>query len=297
MIPAARHYDCALTDSARWSHFRPREGDVAVCTPPKAGTTWKQTICLMLLAGSTRIEPGVAKLSPWIDNRGREVEEMHARLAAQTGRWTVKSHTPLDGIPLHDELTYVAVYRHPIDVHFSMRKHAANMPLDVLDRYYPPDDSEGFTIFLGGEGNGPDYDAPSLAGILQHYRTFRAAAAERENVHLLHYADLCRDLAGGIAAVARVLGVSHGPALMAELVSAASFETMRADAARFIPAGGEAFWKDEAGFFDSASSGKWLGRLSEDDLARYDRVMDAALMPDERLWLEYGSVSAAPDGG
>lgn len=295
MIPAARHYDCAITDSARWSSFKPRPGDVAVCAPPKSGTTWMQTICLMLLSGDTVIRPGVASLSPWLDARMRELDEVLARLDAQPGRRTIKSHTPLDGMPLHPELTYVAVYRHPIDVHYSMRKHAANMPLDIFDAYYPEDESAAFAIFLEGGLTGTDYDAPSLAGLLRHYRTFRAAAETRPNVYLFHYADLRRDLAGGVARVAEALGASYEADFLAEVTDAVSFDGMKSDPARFVPAGGEGFWKDDAGFFDSATSGKWVGRLTGADLARYDRMMDAALAPPERRWLEDGSLSAVPD--
>ena len=297
MIPAERHYVSVLTDSARWSHFKPRAGDVAVCTPPKSGTTWMQTICALLLSGDPGVEPGISTKSPWIDNRFREIDTILEGLDAQPGRRVVKSHTPLDGLPWHPELTYIAVYRHPLDVHFSMRKHVGNMTFDALDHYYPPDEGEGFGIYLDGADNGPDYDAPSLSGLLRHYRTVLDAARERGNIHVFHYSDLIRDLGGGMAAVARALGVSHTPELMAELVQTATFKNMKADPARFAPSGGQGVWKDEAAFFDSASSGKWQGRLSEAALARYEAVMDRALSEAERRWLENGRVSAAPDGG
>ncbi|UWQ92816.1 hypothetical protein K3727_08575 [Rhodobacteraceae bacterium M382] len=48
------------------------------------------------------------------------------RLNAQTHRRHVKSPYSLDGIPMWDDLRYITVYRHPIDVYFSFRKHAAN---------------------------------------------------------------------------------------------------------------------------------------------------------------------------
>lgn len=170
-----------------------------------------------------------------------------------------------------------------------MRRHVVNMPIDDMDPYYPSGDSEGFAIYLGGSDTGPDYDAPSLAGLLRHYRTFLRASRSRGNVHLFHYADMTRDLAGAMAAVASAIGVSHDSGLMADLVEAATFESMKSEPSRFAPAGGEGFWKSDAAFFDSASSRKWEGRLGEADLERYDAVMDAALPEDERRWLEEGS--------
>lgn len=286
MIPPERHYTSILTDSGRWLRYRPRPGDVVVCTPPKSGTTWMQAILALLISGDPGVDVGVSRKSPWLDNQGRDLKELLDGLEAQTDRRTLKSHTPLDGLPWYPEVTYIAVYRHPIDVHFSMRKHAANMPIRDMDVYYPEDESEGFRLYLEGADNGPDYDAPSLSGLLRHYRTFRLASSERENIHLFHYADLSLDLPGAMDRIARILGIAHPRGKMGGLIEAATFDAMKSDAARFAPAGGEGFWNDDADFFDSGTSGKWVGRLTDADLARYDRVMDAALSPDDRRWLE-----------
>ena len=64
---------------------------------------------------------------------------------------------------------------------------------------------------------------------------------------------------------------------------------MKANADRFTPSAGQGFWNSDAGFFDSASSNKWEGRLTEADLAAYGAVMDGALSPEDRRWLEWGS--------
>ena len=38
-----------MFDNRRWEHFVHRPGDIFVCTPPKCGTTWTQTIVASLL--------------------------------------------------------------------------------------------------------------------------------------------------------------------------------------------------------------------------------------------------------
>ena len=43
-------------------------------------------------------------------------EEVYARLDAQDHRRVIKTHTPLDGIPLDARATYVVVARHPLDM-------------------------------------------------------------------------------------------------------------------------------------------------------------------------------------
>ncbi len=64
---------------------------------------------------------------------------------------------------------------------------------------------------------------------------------------------------------------------------------MKAKAADYAPVGGTGFWKSDANFFDSASSNKWDGKLSEKELARYRERLEE-LIPDARArdWLERG---------
>jgi len=75
---------------------------------------------------------------------------------------------------------------------------------------------------------------------------------------------------------------------MARLLKAATFKNMKANADRFAVAAGQGFWNDDANFFDSATSNKWLGQLTDEDLAAYDARMSAILPRKERHWLEWG---------
>ncbi len=287
-----RLYLGPLTDNRRWERVAIRPDDVIVVTPPKCGTTWMQTIIALLLSGDPGVETELAVKMPWVDIRLRDIEEVAARLEGMTHRRSMKSHTPMDGVPLDGRAQYICVFRHPLDAHFSFRNHLRNTPLRWFDHWYPEEDPEGVTFrrFLDGGPEGFDTDAMPLAHILRHYEAARAVA-ERPNVALFHYADMARDLPGTFARVAGLLGVAHPAAVMARLVAAARFDNMKANAERFCPAGGKGFFRSDAGFFHSGTSGQWEGKLSEGELAAYDAVMDAALAPGERAWLEYG------DGG
>ena len=44
---------------------------------------------------------------------------------------------------------------------------------------------------------------------------------------------------------------------MARLVEAARFDNMKTEAERFCPSGGKGFFRSDAAFFESGSSGKW----------------------------------------
>ena len=87
-------------DSTRWEGFSFREGDIVVTTPPKCGTTWTQMICGLLIFQKPELPAPLAELSPWLDMLTRPREEVFAQLQAQTHRRFIKSHTPLDGLPL-----------------------------------------------------------------------------------------------------------------------------------------------------------------------------------------------------
>lgn len=280
----------ALTDNRRWDSIRIRPDDVIVASPPKCGTTWMQTIIALLFSGDPAVETEVALRMPWVDIRLRELPEVAARIEAMSHRRCLKSHTPMDGLPLDEQAHYICVFRHPLDAHFSYRKHLSNIPLHLLDFWYPEDDSDGITFrrFLDGGAEGFDTDAMPLAHILQHYKA-AAALADRPNVSLFHYADMTRDLPGTFARVADLMGISHPAPLMDSLIEAAGFDNMKAHAARYAPGGGTGFMKSDSDFFHSATGGKWIGKLDDRELAAYDSMMDAHLGPQDRAWLEHGS--------
>ena len=77
---------------------------------------------------------------------------------------------------------------------------------------------------------------------------------DEANIHLFHYADLRADLGGQMARLARALGVA---APTDELVAAATFESMKANADRLVPNSDTPFWNDNGQFFDRARSGAW----------------------------------------
>ncbi|KIN77343.1 sulfotransferase domain-containing protein [Sulfitobacter mediterraneus] len=284
--PPVKIYRETITDSTRWQAFEPRDGDIVLSTPPKSGTTWIQAILALLISGDPQVDAKPSQNAPWIDINVRDIAEVVERLEAQTGRRQVKSHTPFDGLPIWNALRYICVYRHPIDVHFSFRRHAANLAHSGTGVTFPDDPVESFYQFLDEDR----FDAASLQMITDHYRSALALEEEEaSNLLRLHYADMCRDPAAAIARIADHIGITHPPALMARLVEAASFANMKANAVRFAPGAGVGFWHDDAGFFDTASSNKWEGVLSDKDLAAYRARIAGMLSPQEQRWLEQGS--------
>ncbi|MBT0956680.1 sulfotransferase domain-containing protein [Alphaproteobacteria bacterium KMM 3653] len=288
-MPQRKLYLGPLTDNRRWDHLTLRPDDIIVVTPPKSGTTWMQTIIALLLSGDPEVETELMVKMPWVDIRLRDMAPIADHLEAMPHRRSMKSHTPLDGLPLHPQAQYICVFRHPLDTHFSMRRHMQNMPISWFDHWFPQDDPDTtFRRFLDGGAEGFDGDAAPLAHILRHFHCAKAMA-ERPNVTLFHYADMTRDLPATFDKLANLLGTPHPHALMQRLIQTASFDHMKSNAARFAPSGGKGMMRSDSDFFHSGSSGKWQGKLTADQLSAYDSIMQAALTEDERAWLEYGN--------
>jgi hypothetical protein len=229
--------------------------------------------------------------SYWLDCGFRDQQELKAKLEAQEHRRCIKSHTPFDGIPYDPSVTYISIYRHPIDVHFSMMKHVENMKFDILDFLFPPEPGAAFSRFLTQATTDSGTDDLTLAAILHHYRSF-ARWAHLPNVHIFHYADLTRDFSGHIRRYAEAIGVSAPDALVAEISKAASFGAMKETTRAVTCSSSQGAFHVPHAFFDSASSDKWVGKLTEAELEAYRERCKALATLEEIRWLEIGDTAA-----
>ncbi len=279
-------YSGKFTNTDIWKQFELRVDDIIVTTPPKCGTTWIQAITLMLIFGDPNKDKVVDTISRWLDCGFRDREEIAAHLNAQAHRRCIKTHTPLNGINYSPDATYIAVYRHPMDVHFSMRKMIENMKTNMNPKRFPDDISEGFRMFVEDDLTDSGTDDLTVASIVDHYLMAKRWA-HLPNIHMFHYADLTRDLAGQMDRLAGIYGIEHDAGLMAEFVAAATFKSMKAKAASVV-ARDDGVLKNPADFFANATSNKWENRLSEAEVAAYDARIAGLLDKADRDWLEWG---------
>lgn len=276
-----------LTNSVIWSEFDLRGDDIIVSTPPKCGTTWMQSLIAMLIFGKPGMDVEISRISPWLDCGFRDNQAIAAVLNAQDHRRCIKSHTPFDGITYDPQCTYIAVYRHPLDVHFSMRDHDRNMKNPILRDRFPDDLREGFRLFVDGKSPDGGNDDMTLDAIVHHFLSFRVWA-HLPNVHLFHYADMTGGLALEVNRLQYLLGYHHPQSVVDEIVRGGQFETMRGNARRTATPGGSEMFLDEAAFFSSGSSGKWQSHLTGEDIALYQAEIARMLPPEDILWLEQG---------
>lgn len=280
------HYTSLVSDSDIWSRFPLRADDVFICTPPKSGTTWMQTICGLLILGDAEADPGIGTVSRWVDSAFNDEAELLPEMAAQAHRRYLKTHTPLDGITYDPRCTYLTVHRHPIDVLFSAQNHLKNMKSDGFRRLIFEDIETGFAEFLAAPFSPQQEIDFTLESLVRHYRSF-ADWRHLPNIHMFHFADMTRDLRGAVGRVAAILGVKDA-GLIEAVTEAARFSSMKRKADTYAPSADRGIWKANAQFFESGSSNKWQGVLGPESLARYDARMRELLPLEDVAWLERG---------
>lgn len=299
-----RRYRGFMADSARWERFTFRPDDVVISTPSKCGTTWMQTIVGMLILGRVDLGAPLSQLSPWLDMLIRTDDEVFGLLEAQQHRRWMKTHTPLDGVQEHPDVTYLAVIRHPLDVALSDRDHHHNMRIEraremrvtasgepdptVMVAYEtPPDDpAEMLRWFIDSDlpptGSGPN----SLADFCEQ-ASVAWKRRHRPHVNLFHYSDMWNDLDGEMRRVAAALGIEIEEPLWSELVDAARLDSMRSRAADVAPEADLGFWRSDVGFFNTGGPRDWASLLDDADIAHFhDRLRELA--GDAAAWILEG---------
>jgi aryl sulfotransferase len=281
--PPLREYKNPISNCARWEGFVHRSGDIFVCTPPKAGTTWMQSIVAALLWPAGNAPGSLVVICPWIEARFEPIDAVLARLDAQPHRRAMKTHAPPTAIPWFPTASYVAVGRDWRDALMSRDNHLRHLRPDVI-----------------GDGSDEPGPPPYSGDVHELFETMLADASyltiigewwERRhepNVLLVHFNDLKADLESEMRRVAGFLDIEIADATWPELVQRCTFEGMRgrsaeiSDFARF-DGGAESF-------LFKGTNERWRGVLTDDELARYESRVAELLPPDAVAWLENGGL-------
>lgn len=262
-----------------------------------------QMICALLIFQTPDLPAPLGRLSPWLDWLVTPRDDVFARLESQPHRRFIKTHTPLDGVPLSPLATYIVVGRHPLDMAVSLyhqgnninRSRLAELTGAVPDQPRPdlPDRParppvRDWILEWVDRNDSPSEQLDSLPGVMWHISDAWMRRADPglggPAVLLVHYDELQADLEYQMRHLADLLDISVPGELWPTLVRAATFDEMRAEAAKQAPDAGGVL-KDPAAFFRRGRSGAASEILTEDELAHYyERA--AELAPREVLdWL------------
>ena len=305
--PPLRDYRAFAYDSRHWEHYRPRADDIVIATYPKCGTTWTQRLVSMLVFQSAAPRP-LSEVSPWLDRRfGPGAEQVLAQLETQTHRRFIKSHLPLDALPLYDGIKYVHVARDGRDACLSFLNHSAKFTpaaLEDMDRIglgdpmigfaYPRVDGNFRPFYLDWINEAPWGKTRCPLSPLNFFRFEKSFWDERgrDNVLLVHYADLKADLAGEMRRLAAFLEISIPEALWPELIAAGSFGAMQRDGDSLMPEAARAWEGGAQTFLHKGELGRWRDLLTDDDVRLYEDKARRELPEACARWLERGRLNA-----
>lgn len=280
-------------DSSRWTGFPFRAGDIVISTRSKSGTTWMQMICALLIFQSDRFPAPLPRLSPWLDRTTVPLDEVVARLEAQPHRRVIKTHTPLDGIPIDHRATYIVVGRHPLDLAVSLYHQGNNIDRQRLRQLtgspgsaepdFPRPDLHDWLLNWVHSDASPTEQMDGLRGVLCHI-TDAWGRRHEPNIILVHYDDLLSDLDGQMRQLAERLGISVPSGLWQDVTEAATFANMKARVDEFAP-NSDGVLKDNRAFFRRGRSGAGAEALNDTELDHY-YTRAASLAPQQVLtWL------------
>lgn len=290
-----------LSNSMVWEDFLAQggfvEGDIVVADPFKAGTTWTQRIVQQILHNGEEPEGGLSDTSPWLDSSWGDHAGMLKVLGEQRDsgiRRVMKSHLPANALPIAPEARYVFVGRNGKDVGISFHNYLYNFSESTMSQInaihaewsgdstplvIPQDMQEFFDLWLDYDG----YQCCDLLDIMKSWWELR----DEQNVLLLHYAQLKKDLPGQVARLAEFFSIDPASLRMDTIVEHCSFDYMSARAEKMAPFGGSHMSSAKA-FFHKGLKRDHRNELTPAQVERFDRVALERLGSECAHWLETG---------
>jgi len=279
-------YQSRDEDSARWLRFRFRPGDIVISTRRRSGTTWLQMICALLIFQRPELPAPLWLLSPWLDHTIAPEQFVHERLAEQSHRRFIKTHTPLDAIPFDPRVTYLVAGRSPLDLFVSLQRQMDD--LHHARHGHPsgpgPRASLHDSLLRWIEDDGRSRAYPESLPLVMWHLSDAWARRGEPNVLLVHYDDLSADLAGQMRMIAERLGIAVPERVWPELIRAATFERMRSRSDRLVPAL-QGIVNDTTSLFRRGTSGAGRELLSDAEMTGYYRRVARLAPPDLLGWL------------
>jgi len=210
------------------SPFRSYQGgakDVFVMTFAKSGTNWMLQIAHQLLNHGRGDYNHIHDIVPWPDMEGMPgfmsayavpLVQADAWQRSPEGKRVIKTHFSWDLLPYSPDARYIAVIRDPKDVFVSSYFFVR----DSLFGAAMPSPQTWFRAFLSGKF--------MLGGSWAHHTAgYWAASQAHENVLVVSFKEMKRDLRTVVARVASFLGVTASDVLLDEVCQLSTFSYMK----------------------------------------------------------------------
>lgn len=295
VTPPAREIQSRMFDSARWNHVNLRPDDIVVATWAKSGTTLTQQMVGQLVSQGAREGVSAFAESPWVDVRFlMPLEALAPMLEAQSERRILKTHLPIDAVPMSSQMKYVYIGRDGRDVLWSAYNHATAFTAETLSNIngnpgpWPPwspvtMDVRDYYLHWLKTDTTPGFHDLSFWDHVQGWWDARG----QENILLLHYANLIEDLPGEMRRLAAFLDIEIDEGRFPAMIEHCGIDYMRSHVAVDHPLASR-FTDGAARFFNKGTNGRWREVLSAEEIALCDEVAARRLTPDCAHWLRTG---------
>lgn len=214
----------AVIKTKAFAGYTPTKHDVFVCTYSKSGTYWMMQIVTQIAGHGTADFDHIHDIVPWPEAPlpGIISKDAATWQMAPAKMRAVKTHAEAQFVPYNTEAKYIIVLRDPKDV--------------VISSYYFSD-----SIMPGLSEMGLDawLDA-FLTGKVPYGMWAEQVAGfwpwrDRDNVHLVTFAEMKQDLEKVVRAVAQLMQVELRPRAVDRIIERSGFAYMKANADKFNP--------------------------------------------------------------
>jgi aryl sulfotransferase len=249
----------------------------------------------------------IDKVFPWWERRtGASIEDIARAFESQSHQRSIKTHLPLDGLPVFDEVKYIHVVRDGRDVALSYHNHCVSHTpesIDHLDKIgmadetllkpypgIPQDPSAFFHKWLTTPAVAHQSDGSPFLSYFDFEKTYFDVWGQK-NFLFLHYNDLYRNLVGEMERMADFLEIRITNESLRALSEGVSLTRMRQEGASLIPLTTSNFSNGASGFFNMGGGGRWKGKFSETDLLLFAEKMKGHIPIEQVNWMLSGANS------
>ncbi len=261
------------------ANFRPRENDVLITTPPKAGTTWMQQILHQLRTGGDATFTSIDDVVPWLERprSGKNWQQLIDNYETIPDPRIFKTHCTAEQTPGIGTAFIILTSRDPRDCCVSFYHHIMNMT-DEARLHANITRPESFEAYV-----------ERWLNFAVWYRNVKSWWPYRDHPKILwlRFQDMKSDLATSINRITDFLSWEVSPDQKRKVLEYSSFEWMQKHDEKFSSQGdsGKPLFKPGR-FIRQGKVGKYRETMTKE---QEQRILDKAyemLEPDCLIFLE-----------
>jgi aryl sulfotransferase len=277
-----------------WKKYTKRDDDIIIASTIKSGTTWLQQIITQIVFEG-KYDGKITDISLWVDSQRMMDEYKILKIIdSQTHRRIFKTHS-MSGdvcVDMNKKNRYVFITRDFRDVVWSWFNHIQNDPLKEINELFGEvnkanNEKELWDILMNTKHIFRSKSKKSITWAYFDTVSSWIKCKDMDNVLIIHYNNLKRDLSGCVNNIARFLGYDHNDQIIDEIVKRSTFDWMKNSAEKYAPASFINKGTHDT-FINKGVNKRWNDALSGDDHKEYDDLLREFVDESYVNWVKYG---------